>query len=359
MPYTRLLSHVMLVAVLVGCTAGLGNRKPRQGDTVADRVNVVLVDDEAVAALDILQKRYKSQPVSEADWEKLFRSEGYRRLKERESYMQRAFTDSAFREFILSDTLVRRTPLLSSTLAAMQRVDVSNAARRALAYLPANARIAARLYPEIKPRTNSFVFSLDSIPGIFIYVDPSQTRAVFENTLAHELHHIGLGASCSSATDSGLAEPMRTLLRRMGGFGEGFAMLAAAGSADTNAHAESDSATRARWDRDVAAHETHLRELERFFLDVAEDRIASADSVAQVAMTFYGEQGPWYSVGWQMAVTIEKVFGRDRLIGVMCDPRALLSTYNEAARTWNRMHRDQLALWSDELLSRLGARRLK
>jgi hypothetical protein len=142
----------------------------------------------------------------------------------------------------------------------------------------------------------------------------------------------------------------------MGAFGEGFAMLAAAGSAEVNAHAESDSATRARWDRDVAAHDVHLKELESFFRDVAEGRIASPDSVTAVAMTFYGEQGPWYSVGWRMAVAIEKAFGRQRLMGVMCDPRALLRTYNDAASIWNRTHSDKLAMWSADIIARLEAR---
>jgi hypothetical protein len=349
-----LLLFVSLVA-LASCHTGAGNRL-RPTANVDRRVNVVLVADEAVAALAILEKAYAKQPLAEADWQRLFNAEGYRRLKEREAYMQRTFTDSAFRAFILSDTLVRRTPALRLSLAGMQRVDVSVAAKRALDYLPSNARIVARLYPEIKPRTNSFVFSLASVPGIFIYVDPSRSEAVFQNTLTHELHHIGLGSSCRSATDSTLAEPLRTLVSRMGAFGEGFAMLAAAGSADANAHAESDSATRARWNRDVAAHDRHLMELESFFEDVANGRIASADSVTVVAMTFYGEQGPWYSVGWRMAVAIEKAFGRERLIAVMCDPRALLRTYNEAASIWNRTHTDRLAMWSADLIARLEGR---
>ncbi len=333
---SRLFGICFLMAA--ACSSGIKSVRPG-----------ALVDDEAVAAIAILEKRSANQPVSEADWQQLFSAEGYRRLKEREASLRRAFTDSSFRAFILSDTLVRRTHSLRSTLAAMQRVDVSDAARRALAYLPSNARIVARLYPEIKPRTNSFVFSTDSVPGIFIYLDPSQSPAVLQNTLAHELHHIGFASSCRSEPASTLGEPLRTLVGRMSAFGEGFAMLAAAGSPDTNAHAESDSATRARWDRDVAAHDTHLKELEDFFLDVTEGRITSPDSVTSVAMTFYGEQGPWYSVGWRMAVTIEKIFGRARLIALMCDPRALLRTYNDAAAIWNRTHREQLATWSGKL----------
>lgn len=318
------------------------------------RVAVRLVSDEALAATAILEKEVARTPIKEEDWERLFNAEGYRRLKEREAYMQRPFTDSSFKAFMQSDTLVRRTFELSKAVAAMQRVDVTDAAAQALRYLPRNARIAARLYPEIKPHTNSFVFSSDTIPGIFLYVDPSQSPEVFRNTLTHELHHIGLATACRSVVDTTLKEPLATLVHRMGGFGEGLAMLAAAGSANRNAHYESDSITRNRWDRDVANHEANVRLLEKFFLDVTEGRVTSPDSVNVLAGQFYGVQGPWYTVGWKMAAVIETVFGRERLIGVMCDPRSMLKLYNEAAPAWNRSHGESLPLWSEKLLSGLN-----
>ena len=33
-------------------------------------------------------------------------------------------------------------------------------------------------------------------PAIFLYLDPTETKEEFENTLAHELHHIGYGSGC-------------------------------------------------------------------------------------------------------------------------------------------------------------------
>ena len=70
------------------------------------------------------------------------------------------------------------------------------AARAALAYLPEGARIRAKIYPVIKPRENSFVFDLKGDPAVFLYLDPAVSRGQLENTLAHELHHIGYGGSC-------------------------------------------------------------------------------------------------------------------------------------------------------------------
>src|ERR671927_436895 len=69
--------------------------------------------------------------------------------------------------------------------------DANRAARRALAYLPKNAYIRAKIYPVIKPRENSFVFEVKTDPAIFLYLDPAVGQKKFENTLAHELHHIG------------------------------------------------------------------------------------------------------------------------------------------------------------------------
>jgi hypothetical protein len=342
-------SSALLLLFLVSCASA----KPRNASESDGRVAVRFVDDEAVAALEILEKEFARHPVAESEWQRLFSSEGYIRLKARETYMNRAFTDADFRAFIESDSLVRRTPSLRATLTGMRKVDFPDAGSRALRYLPANARIVARVYPEIKPRTNSFVFSADSVPGIFLYVDPSQSPAVFQNTLTHELHHIGLNNACRSQSDSTLKEPIRTLVRRMGGFGEGLAMLAAAGSPDTHAHSKSDVATRERWDRDVANHQENLRLLEKFFLDVAELRVTSPDSVNTLANQFYGEQGPWYTVGWKMAVVIEKRFGRARLVSVMCNPPALLRTYNEAAAIQNRSGIERLPSWSDKLLELL------
>jgi hypothetical protein len=47
-----------------------------------------------------------------------------------------------------------------------------------------------------------------------------------------------------------------------------------------------------------------------------------------------------------MATSIEKVYGRAKLIQCMCDQRMLLSTYNRAAKQLNRKLKQPLALWS-------------
>jgi hypothetical protein len=197
----------------------------------------------------------------------------------------------------------------------------------------------------IKPRTNSFVWEVLTDPAIFLYLDPSLTPAQLENTVAHELHHIGF-ASIAGSTDSvlsALPDSVRPAAEWLGAFGEGVAMLAAAGGPEVHPHAASAAADQARWDTDLANFTADLRKVERFFLDVIGGRLAG-DATRSVAAEFYGVQGPWYTVGWKMAVTVERRFGRAALIECLRDPRRLLARYNAAAG-------DSLARWSPALLA--------
>lgn len=111
----------------------------------APAVNVRLVTDEAEAVLAILAKRKASQPITETDWQRVFQSEGYVRLKQRETSMQRSFEDADFKTFAVSDQLLARAAALAETLARWKRADVTRAGNLALAYLPKDATIRAKL----------------------------------------------------------------------------------------------------------------------------------------------------------------------------------------------------------------------
>ncbi len=95
--------------------------------------------------------------------------------------------------------------------------------------------------------------------------------------------------------------------------------------------------------------------MEKFFLDVIDGRLKTEDEISERGFSFFGIQGPWYTVGYGMAVVIEKREGRAKLIECMSDPRRLLATYNRVAAELNAKEKQQLALFSPELLSRIGA----
>jgi len=324
-------------------------------------VKVSVVTDETEAVLAVLAKKRAGEVITDEDWRRIFSSEGYTRLKQRELSMRRSFEDSDFKTFVLSDQLSAQTQTLAATLEQWRRADASRAAQRALAYLPKDATIQAKIYPVIKPRQNSFVFDLDTDPAIFLYLDPAVSPAKLENTLAHELHHIGYGTVCPAKKNkeeiARQPKNKQTVLTYMRAFGEGFAMLAAAGGPSIHPHDVSGVKDRARWDRDVANFDSDLRKVEKFFLDVLANRL-SDQQIGETIAPFYGEQGAWYTVGWRMSVLIEKELGRSRLVASMCDPRELLLTYNSAAARYNRKSRKPLALWSPTLIETIGKTRV-
>lgn len=345
---------VLLAAAALAC-------RPGRGDVpgpVALRTSVTLVADQPDAALAILAARAGGSSVPDSLWDALWASTGYRRLARREQALGRAFTDSAFRRFLESDTLAARRSSLERTLASWKRADIASAAVKAAAYLPDGTALRSLLLPLIKPQTNSFVFDVGTdSAAIFLYVDPAVTREQFEVTLAHELHHIGYAVACDADGDSTLTGPRGTALTWLGAFGEGIAVLAAAGGPDAHPHAASDSADRARWDRDYQKVPTDLPRVEAFFLDILAGRLETPDAVRQRAMSFFGDaQGPWYTIGYAMAATIERMDGREALVSSLCDGRELLRRYNAAAARANATPSTaaRLPLWSDALIAGLG-----
>ncbi len=322
------------------------------------RVDLVLDPSEARAAIVILRKEEVHEPVTEADWSALFATIPYRWLKAREASMHRAFSDEDFRTFLASPTMVARGPALESALDAWVKADMDALGRQALAYLPDEAGIQARVFPEIKPRTNSFVWKHgDEGPAIFLYLDEHTSGAQFANTVTHECHHIGLQSieGEQKRLFVGLPAKTRTAVEWMGGLGEGEAMLAAAGGPDVHPHAEDDSASRARWDQDMEHFNGDLLALQEFFVNILDGKLVGDSAIGARAAPFWGYQGPWYTVGYRMSVMVEKRFGRPALIRGIVDPRVLLTLYNKAAAEQNAAGGDYLSTWSPALLESVSA----
>jgi hypothetical protein len=79
--------------------------------------------------------------------------------------------------------------------------------------------------------------------------------------------------------------------------------------------------------------------------------------VEQQASTYFGVQGPWYTVGWLMASTIEKELGRDVLVRSLCEPTRFIALYNDAARRANAGG-GTLPTWNPDLVTRLASLRV-
>ena len=289
----------------------------------APRVQTRLVTDEADAVLAILAKRAAHQAITDADWNRVFTAEGYVRLQKREHSMKRPFEDDAFKTFVMSDELLAKRDVLAKAVDDWRNADLTAAANRSLAYLPPNATIHAKVYPVIKPATNSFVFEVNTDPAIFKYVD-EEPQVAFEQTMSHELHHVGYGTACPPPGVE-LGD-----MRWLSAFGEGFATLAAAGGPQNDPMKNGDRpGLQETWRNEMAKYDENFRAVESFFLDVSSGKL-KGDAANTRAFQFFGLLGPWYTVGYKMAVTIEQAFGREAVINAFCDQRTLMSTYNRA-----------------------------
>ncbi len=329
-----------------------------------DRVQIKIDTSEADQVLAILALREARKPIDDSQWQKLFATEPYRRLIVREKKIAAQFnapeivlTDDKFKAFVLSDDLLKRAAALRSALERWKGADLQQAAEKILDYLPASAVIRAKVFPMIKPGSNSFVWETSTDPTIFLYVNPETSAAKFANTVAHELHHIGLASAQRDYDEKIKAFPerSRTIAQWMGAFGEGQAMLAAVGGPDADPHAASTPAERARWNADMGNFSRDLETVNTFFRDVLNGRFASEAAITEKGSSFFGQQGPWYTVGYNMAVMVEKRFGRPALIETMLDPRRLLVLYNEAAAEQNATGKQRLPLWSEEVLTQVRA----
>ena len=78
--------------------------------------------------------------------------------------------------------------------------------------------------------------------------------------------------------------------------------------------------------------------------------------INQTAYSFFGIQGPWYTVGWKMSVVIEKTFGRKKLIECICDTDKLLPVYNNAVEKYNSAAGEHLVKWSPVLIDSLTSK---
>lgn len=240
-----------------------------------------------------------------------FESEPYVRLKRREASLRRGFSDEDFRRFVLSPELARQAEALRDTLETWKRTDLRAVAERILPYLPKGASVRAKVYPVIKPRSNSFVFEADSDAAIFLYLDPQQSQSDFANTVAHESHHIGY-ADASKRYDEriqALPENARKAAQWLGALGEGLAVLAAAGSPSVHPMEDFKAEERVRWDQDMKYFEQQLGQLDQFLRDVAGGGFARPEVADHVAFTFFGYRGPWYTVGYRLGALVLEAVG--------------------------------------------------
>lgn len=329
------------------------------GVVAESRVQLRLDRSEASDVIAIARQLAAGRSVSADLWRTLFESAPYRLLQEREASTQHPISDREFRAFVESDAVVGEAESLGETLAAWSRADLNAIATRVLSYLPPTAKVSAIVCLVIKPAANSFVWRApaDAQPTMFISVNRALSEAQFANKVAHEAHHIGVDSLAPEQDRlwGSLPPEAKRAARWLGGFGEGEAMLAAAGGPGVHPRAVDGPAAERAWDADMAHFARDVDALQAFFFDILDGSLATPAEIRKRAEPFYGAQGPWYTVGYRMAVIVERRFGRPALLGAILDPRQLLVLYNRATTESNAAKRTDLPLWSPALLRRLNA----
>jgi hypothetical protein len=110
------------------------------------RIEIHADFSEADAVMAILAKRSASLAITDADWETLFKTEAYQRLKKREASMHRDFSDADFAQFIRSDALLERRSALVRTVSEWKRADLREAAAACFSICPPKRRSAPRCF---------------------------------------------------------------------------------------------------------------------------------------------------------------------------------------------------------------------
>ena len=88
-------------------------------------------------------------------------------------------------------------------------------------------------------------------------------------------------------------------------------MLAAAGDDDRHPHWEDDALARARWDGDLMHFNIDVLALQQLLLGILDGKLKDDESIGKRAAPFWGDvQGAWYTVGYEMAVLVDKQDGR-------------------------------------------------
>lgn len=313
-------------------------------------MGVSFILDQYEMALHIMESNTKSE--KEALLIELFRTTGYKWLKERELAMEQGFSDADFSEFIVSDILHQQAPAFRLALDKLQKLSLESLINQAKEYLPAHAMIDTFIVPLIKPKSNSFIYPVGEKVVVFLYLHPNVTASKLQNTLIHELHHIGLNSvykGLSTMIDDISDHHVRELVQFTQPLGEGYAMLAAAGGPNIHPN-DHDQELKALWDQRMISFDEDFYALDQYYCNLLSGKYDQKEALER-GMELFGIQGPWYTVGWKIAAVIEQICGKSRLIQCIANPTLLFSTYNQAVYSYNQDLNISLPIWSSELVA--------
>lgn len=350
-------------------------------------MSVNFIYDQVECVLKILGKMHNNETITQSDWEDLFLSKGYQWLAKRDDDMYEKLkiketNESDFKSFLLGEgqvskyenflrshgiskssdieSFILERPLkdYENFLRAyklFKSIDIERIILDTKNYLPKDAKIETYIIPVIKPLNNSFVHTIENTLVLFLNLTPDISKEKLENTLIHELHHIGFANVHKPEKYKYLSEQAQMLIEWTTSFAEGFAMLAAARGPDNHPN-KYYKIQKELWDVNIKRFNEDFSKIENFLLKILNEEFPDNEELYKEGfelMTNNGGQGSWYTVGWKVAVVIEKVEGKERLLECMSDLTKLYSTYNEAVITYNKKYNEELKSWSQKIIDAL------
>ena len=315
-------------------------------------MSIDLVLDQIKTALNILNKNDKVKNISNNDWNNLFTAKGYQMLKQREKDMDNNFTDSILKEFLLDEETSSNLENYNNSLNRFLDIDLDHLISKTKKYLPQSAEINTAIIPVIKPESNSFVHSINERLLLFIYLEPNISKDKLENKLIHELHHVGLDDVYNKSDYSHLTAPAQKMIEWTNAFGEGFAMLAAAGIIDEHPNNFSEESKKL-WDENIKNFNTDFKKIENFLLNILYENFHNDKELYNKGfelMVSNGGQGSWYTVGYKIAKVIEKTANRKVLIDCMDDLTKLYTVYNELVLEYNKKQKGNLKHFHNDII---------
>ncbi len=305
--------------------------------------------------MNILEKQNKNKSIVKNDWKNLYSSKGYKWLVKRENDMGNEFSKNEFKSFLLDENQINKYENYMKSWELLKNIELDQLLAKTKKYLPEKAKIDTKIIPVIKPKNNSFVHEIKNKLVLFIYLEPGISSAKLENKLIHELHHIGFDDIYTPEKYNYLSQRSQKIIEWTNAFGEGFAMLAAAGGPNNHPN-KFEEKSKQKWDSNIKRFNKDFELIEEFFDRILKDDFSSEKELYERGyelMVNNGGQGSWYTVGWKIAVVIEKILGKEVLLDCMLELTKLYPRYNEAVKNYNEKFNENLKSWSDKIINSL------
>ncbi len=318
-------------------------------------MGIKFIFDQLEAVLQILEKQNNNISITNTDWEDLFTSKGYKWLVKRENDMGNKFSKNDFKSFLHNKNQVNSYENFKKSRKLLKDLELNKLLSITKKYLPKGAKFDTTIIPVIKPQDNSFVHEINDELVLFIYLEPGISRAKLENKLIHELHHVGFDDIYSPEKYNYLLQQAQQVIEWTNAFGEGFAMLAAAGGPNNHPN-YFDEELEQKWDSNIERFNEDFDLIEEFFVKILKKEFFNEKELYKRGyelMMNNGGQGSWYTVGWKIAVVVEKINGKEVLLDCMLDLTKLYPIYNKAVKKYNKKFNENLKSWSDIIINSL------